>query len=130
MKVSKSQAAQARRIFSLCQVDGKIDGEKLRKAVTKISESKPRGYLELLTGLKRLIRLELESKQVTVTSAQDLDEETVGKLKKDLSSKYGDDLTFDFKTDASLLAGLKVRVGNDVWDGTVASRLKRLAETF
>ncbi len=130
MKVSKSNAAQARRIFNLCMENGAVNGDRLKKAIAKITETKPRGYLELLTGLKRLIRLELESKQVTVTSAHELDAETSDKLKKDLTGKYGNDLVFDFQIDPSLLAGLKVRVGNDVWDGTVASRLKRLAETF
>jgi len=107
-----------------------VNGDKLRKAVAKINETKPRGYLELLTGLKRLIRLELESKQVTITSAQALDDQAADKLKLDLTAKYGKDLVFAFQTNPELLGGLKVRVGNDVWDGTVASRLKRLAETF
>ena len=130
MKVSKTNAAQARRIFSLCQNDGKLDGGKLKQAVSRIKESKPRGYLEILAGIKRLVQLELASKQVTVHSAQPLDDATLNKIKSDLSTKYGNDLTFSFFNDPSHLGGLKVRVGNDVWDGTVASRLKRLAESF
>lgn len=130
MKISKANAAQARRIFALCKDGDKVNGENLRKAVAKISASKPRGYLEILAALKRLVRLEIESQQVTVVSAQELDAATTDRIKADLISKYGSDLSFEFKVDPSLIAGLKIRVGNDVWDGSVKSRLARLAESF
>ena len=130
MKVSKANATQARRIFAACSENGSINGEKLRSAVRKIAEVKPRGYLQILDGIKRLVRLENESREVLVESAEELTEETKIQIKSDLSSRYGDDLNYSYKTDPALLAGLKIRVGNDVWDGSVASRLKRLQEAF
>ena len=47
-----------------------------------------------------------------------------------LVAKYGDDLTFEYRVTPELLGGLKIRVGNDVFDGSVKGRLDRLAEAF
>ena len=130
MKASKANAAQARRIYNLCSSNGSVDGEKLRKAIATLKSTKPRGYLEILTALGRLVRLEIESRQVLVTSAEPLDGATQTKIKSDLNSKHGNDLSFEFKVDPTVLGGLVVRVGDDVWDGSVRSRLDRLAASF
>jgi F-type H+-transporting ATPase subunit delta len=45
-----------------------------------------------------------------------------------LQRKYGTDLTTEFVTTPELLGGLRIRVGSDVWDGSVRQRLQRLQE--
>jgi F-type H+-transporting ATPase subunit delta len=45
-----------------------------------------------------------------------------------LKSKYGDDLVTDFRVDPQLLGGMRIRVGSDVWDGSVRNRLERLQQ--
>jgi F-type H+-transporting ATPase subunit delta len=47
---------------------------------------------------------------------------------KNLKTKYGSDLTTEFIVDPRLLGGMRVRVGSDVWDGTVRNRLERLEQ--
>jgi F-type H+-transporting ATPase subunit delta len=43
-----------------------------------------------------------------------------------LKSKYGNDLSTEFQVDPQLLGGMRIRVGSDVWDGSVRNRLERL----
>ena len=45
-----------------------------------------------------------------------------------LKKKYGADLTSEFAVDPTLLGGVRVRVGSDVWDGTLRNRLERLQQ--
>jgi F-type H+-transporting ATPase subunit delta len=45
-----------------------------------------------------------------------------------LKKKYGNDLTTEFVVDPTLLGGVRVRVGSDVWDGTLRNRLERLQQ--
>lgn len=130
MKVSKVASQTARRIFRLCQAGGRLDEQKLALAVRKIATEKPRDYRGILTGLKRLVRLEIERRQVVVESAQPLDAATQQRVAANLTAKYGPDLSFEYRINPELLGGLKVRVGNDVWDGSVKGRLARLAEAF
>jgi len=130
MKVSKLAAQNARRIFRLCQVDGRLDEARLATAVRKVAADKPRGYRGILHSLQRLVRLELERRHVVVESAEELDPETRERIAAGLRAKYADELTFEYRVNPELLGGLKVRVGSDVWDGSVKARLARLEQAF
>lgn len=130
MKASKVATSTARRIFRLCSENGQMNEAHLRIAINKLSTEKPRDYRGILQVLKRLIQTEVASKQVTVESAAALNPNTAEQLATSLRQKYGQDLVFDFKTTPELLGGLKVRVGNDVFDGSVKSRLERLADSL
>ena len=80
--------------------------------------------------MKRLVRLEMERRRVIVESATDLDQPSRDRIISGLAVKYGVDLTFEFRVNPELLGGLKIRVGNDVFDGSVKGRLDRLAQAF
>ncbi|MGE9270342.1 MAG: F0F1 ATP synthase subunit delta [Verrucomicrobiales bacterium] len=130
MKISKVANFTARRIFRMCQTNGRIDDEKLLKVIRKIGADKPRDYRAILTALKRLVRLEQERRHVVVESAIELDEASRERVATGLAGKYGSDLTYEYRVNPELLGGLKVRVGSDVFDGSVKGRLDRLAQVF
>jgi len=130
MKISKVANAEARRIFRLCQTGGRLDEAKLSTAIKMIVAAQPRDYRGILSALKRLVRLELERRHVVVESAATLDAVEQQRVVSGLTTKYGSDLTFEYRVTPELLGGLKVRVGNDVFDGSVKGRLDRLAQAF
>ncbi len=130
MKISKVAATTARRLFGLCQTDGRLDDSKLRTVFTSLVESKPRDYRAILAALQRLTRLELERRKVTIESATELDEPTRHRVLDGLARQYGPDLVAEYQTNPELLGGLRIRVGNDVFDGSVKGRLDRLAAAF
>jgi F-type H+-transporting ATPase subunit delta len=130
MKVSKAATTTARRIFRMCLTAERLDETKLRTAVRRLAEHKPRNYRGVLYALKRLTRLELARRHVVVESAETLDEATRQRVTAGLTAKYGTDLTYEYRVTPELLGGLKVRVGSDVWDGSVQGRLDRLAQAF
>ena len=107
-----------------------LDEAKLSNAVKSLARSQPRDYRGILSALKRLVRLEMERRRVIVESAGDLDQASRDRIISGLAVKYGVDLTFEFRTNPELLGGLKIRVGNDVFDGSVKGRLDRLAQAF
>jgi F-type H+-transporting ATPase subunit delta len=130
MKISKVAANTARRLFGLCQTDGKLDETKLGTVVSKLVEAKPRDYRSILIALHRLTRLDSERRQVTIESAVELDAASRERVAKGLVPEYGSDLVFSYKVTPSLLGGLRIRVGNDVIDGSVQGRIDRLASAF
>ena len=130
MKVSREAATTARRAFRMCVEGDRVVDDKLRRVFKKIANVKPRGWQAILHELKRLTRIEMERRQVVVESAEILDAATQDRIKAGLTTKYGADLSFEFKVTPALLGGMRVRVGNDVWDGSVKSRLDRLANAF
>ena len=130
MKISKVAANTARRLFGLCQTGGRLDDAKLRTVFTSLAQTKPRDYRAILAALQRLTRLELERRKVTVESAVELDEATRQRVLAGLARQYGADLVAEYQVNPALLGGLRIRVGNDVFEGSVQGRLDRLAAAF
>ena len=130
MKISKAATVTARRIFRVCQTDGHLDEAKLGNAVRQLAEKKPRDFRGVLFAIKRLVRLEMERRRVVVESAAELDQVSRDRITSSLTVKYGSGLAYEFRTNPELLGGLKIRVGNDVFDGSVKGRLDRLANAF
>ena len=130
MKISKTAAVTARRLFGLCQSGGRLDDAKLRMVVSRLIEAQPRDYRAVLAALQRLTRLELDRRKVTVESAVELDAATRQRVLAGLAKPYGAGLVANYQTNPGLLGGLRIRVGNDVLDGSVQGRLDRLANAF
>ena len=116
----------ARSLFRACLVAGKLDASRVRAVTDTLATEKPRGYLAIMQSLVRLVRLELERRHVVIESASPLTEPEMTKLRDDITRTHGDDLTFDTAVRPELIGGLRVRVGSDVWDGSVRARLEAL----
>jgi F-type H+-transporting ATPase subunit delta len=130
MKVSKVAAATARRLFGLCQTAGRLDETKLRTVVARLIESKPRDYRAVLVALQRLTRLDADRRRVTVESAVALDDASRQRVVDGLAKAHGPNLSISYTVKPELIGGLRIRVGNDVLDGSVQGRLTRLANAF
>jgi F-type H+-transporting ATPase subunit delta len=130
MKVSKVAATTARRLFGLCQTSGRLDETKLRTVVARLIESKPRDYRAVLVALQRLTRLDADRRRVTVESAVALDDASRQRVVDGLAKAHGPNLTISYTVNPELIGGLRIRVGNDVLDGSVQGRLARLANAF
>jgi F-type H+-transporting ATPase subunit delta len=64
----------------------------------------------------------------TMVSADALNDADMQALTDAFSKKLGKKVTFDSKTDAALLAGVKVTVNGVTYDGTLRSQLHRLRD--
>ncbi len=62
----------------------------------------------------------------TVTAAAPLTDAQLKKLTETLTAQYGREPRIAVKVDPSVIGGLRVQVGDDVIDGTIASRLTEL----
>jgi len=128
MKLSKEVRKVSKELFQASFTSGQLDPEKVRGFVAQIVAGKPRHYVDLLKNYHRLIRLELDKRHAIIESAAELSQETSAQVLRDLKSKYGEGLTTDFRINPSLIGGLRIRVGSDVWDGSVRGRLDRLEQ--
>lgn len=130
MKISKVAAATARRLYGLCQVNGQLDDNKLRDLVSKLIAAQPRDYRAILASIQRLTRLETARREVLVESATVLTAADSQRVAAGLASEHGSNLIIQFKTNPELLGGLRIKVGDDVLDGSVQGRLDRLSKAF
>lgn len=130
MKASKEAVRAARKLMRLSFVDGKIDFERVSSMTKRIAKEKPRDYLGILNTYQRLLRLEVDKKHAIIESASTLADSDGKDIENNLRRKYGDDLTTEFKVSSDLIGGLRIRVGSDVWDGSVKARLQNLSNKF
>jgi len=127
MKINKEIRQLSREMLRASFTDGQLDAGRTRSLVDSLIEKKPRNYIDVLKNYRRLLRLELEKRRARVETASELDSTTSSEVVANLKKKYGSDLTAEFIVNPELLGGMRVRVGSDVWDGTVRNRLEQLA---
>ncbi len=130
MKISKPAQREARQLFRSCRVNGVLEEERVRQAVKLLLEKKPRGYLEILMRLCRLVKLDREQRAVRVESAVPLPPDLQNALAERIRSKYGAALELTFTQNPALIGGLRIQVGSDLYDGSIKTRLEKLAQSF
>jgi F-type H+-transporting ATPase subunit delta len=130
MKTSKQARREAKELFRACLVQGRLDEKRVRGAVQRVIEVKPRGYLPMLEHFQRLIQLEADRRKAQVESAVPLSSELQSRLTQNLAQQYGAGLNIGFSVNPALIGGVRVRVGSDILDGSIQGRLEALAEKF
>jgi len=130
MKISKQAQRDARQLFRSCLVNGRLDESRARQAVALLAERKPRGFVEILSRLHRLIKLDIELHTARVDSAVALPADVQAQVAARLKGIYGDGLDLSFGQDAALIGGLRIQVGSDLYDGSVKTRLENLEQSF
>jgi F-type H+-transporting ATPase subunit delta len=130
MKISKQARREAKELFRDCIVNGVMDENRIRNVVGKVAQLKPRGYFAILSHFQRLVKLEIERRTAKVESAAPLSPEVQADVKNKLGKLYGQGLNISFTQNPSLLGGLRIQVGSDVYDGSVQARLDNLVESF
>ena len=128
MKINKEMRRLSRELLRASFTDGRLDQGKVAALVQSLVTRRPRYYMDILEHYKRLLRLELQKRQAVIESAVALEEKVSKDIVARLKRRYGQDLATEFRVDPALLGGVRIRVGSDVWDGTVRDRLHRLEQ--
>lgn len=128
MKVSKETRQVSRALLRASFTNGQLDRGRISSLVQSLITEKPRDCVRVLEAYKRLLRLEVEKRHARIESAAELDQATREQIVANLRKKYSGDLTTEFAINPALLGGVRIRVGSDVWDGSVRNRLQRLQQ--
>jgi F-type H+-transporting ATPase subunit delta len=130
MKTSKQAQRSARELFRSCQVNGLLDEDRVRQVVALVLARKPRGCLEVLSRLQRLVKLDLEKRAARVESTTPLSPDLKAKVTKQLKKIYGAGMSISFDRNPALIGGLRIQAGSDLYDGSVKTKLAQLAASF
>ena len=126
MKITKQARRDAKQLFRSCLVNGLLDENRARQVVGQVIAQKPRGYVAILNHFQRLVKLDLERRTAVVESAVPVAPELQASVTRELSELYGQGLNISFTQNPSLIGGLRIQVGSDVYDGSVKARLAAL----
>jgi F-type H+-transporting ATPase subunit delta len=130
MKTTKQIDREARQLFRFCIVERNIDESRVRLVAQTVLQSRRRGYLLLLGRFKRLLEHEYARHKAEIETAVTLPSDLRAKVQKELTTVYGPGLTWQFVRNPALIGGMRIKVGSDVYDGSVQSGLTALARSF
>lgn len=126
MKITRETQTMARRLIRWCMVNGVLDESRIRRVAGKLGSGKLRNKLALLVAFTNLVKIHLGRRMATIQSAVPLTEEEKDRITRKLETRYGQGLTYDWSVDPGLIAGIRVKVSDDVSDGTVKARIASL----
>lgn len=130
MRTIKQVRREAKHLFRLCLVDGSLDEGRVRQVVQSVLLSKRRGYLTLARQFERLVKLEQLRHTAKVESAVQLPPDLQANVQANLVRVYGPGISTSFAESPALIGGMRIRVGSDVYDGSVKAGLAALEKSF
>ena len=117
----------ARQLFKLSLVDGAVSPERVAGVLAYVEKQKPANPVTVLRAYRRLIATELAKGQALVEHAGAVNDATLAGIAAALTRKYRRPVTASANANPALLAGLRVKVGDDVYESSVAGQLAALS---
>lgn len=93
-----------------------------------VNHGRMEGFEAILREFRRLLRGETGVDKAEWTSARPLDEGERREVEARIHELTGRRIEAEFREDASLLGGARLRIGSTIYDGSVRGRLEALRE--
>ncbi len=128
MASAKKQTQQlAKQFLQLSLVNGEVSAERVAGVLEYIEKHRPPHALAVLKDYHRRIAAEIARGQAVVEHAGPVTAALLPSIAAAMTQRYGRKITSVARRNDALLAGLRVRVGDDVFESSVAGQLAGLA---
>lgn len=116
----------ARRLFSMSLVDGVVSPEQVEGVLAYLEKHPPARPLAVLQTYRQLIARELAKSHAIVEHAGPITDGILRGVEGALTQKYRRHITATARHNAELIAGLRLRIGDDVYESSIAGQLEQL----
>ena len=127
MRADKKTKALAKQLFKLSLVNGAVSPAQVTGVLGYIEKNVPRHALALLQLYHRAIATELAKSNAVVEHAGPISDATLRSIEAAMTGRYARAVAATARPNPKLLAGLRVRVGSDVYESSVAGQLAALS---
>jgi len=124
---NKSAQLFARRLFDMSLVDDIVSAEHVEGVLAYIEKHAPANALQILQTYKKLIARELAKSHAVVEHAGPVTEGILRSIEGAFTQKYKRQVTVSSRHNAGLIAGLRMRIGDDVYESSIAGQLEQLS---
>lgn len=124
MKIPREAQRHARRLFDASFIEGCLDAKRSLAVADALIATRPRHGFQILKEFARLIRLEIQKHTALIESAVPLSEDSQAMIVTALKQR-DPQMEATTSINASLIGGTRIRLGSDVWDGTLLKRLEQ-----
>ncbi|KXU34129.1 ATP synthase F0F1 subunit delta [Cephaloticoccus primus] len=129
MAAAPTKASQqlARQLFALSLVNGLVAPAQVEGVLAYLEKHPPAQPLQVLQAYRRLVARELAKGEIVVEHAGPIGEGILRGLEGAFTQKYKRQVTARGVHNASLIAGLRLRIGDDVYEASIANQLAQLS---
>lgn len=128
MASAQKQIQQLAKQFYKLSFDGAtLSSDRVAGVLAYIEKHRPAHTVAVLKAYQRLIAAEVARGQAVVEHAGFAAASALDAIAAALAKKYGRPITWVAQRNDALIAGLRVRVGDDTYESSVASQLGTLA---
>jgi len=129
--MSKRQAQrEAKQLYRLCLINGLLDENRTRQVAGRVATAGYRACPLILAQFLRLVRLDRARHTANIESAAPLRADLLLAIEGGMARRYGPGLTTAAAVRPSLLGGVRIQVGSDVYDASVQAGLAALERSF
>ena len=118
----------AKKLVELSKEDGIVTESQVTEVLEALKKVQHRHHLTILKTYLHYIRREIAQQTAVVYTPSTLSDDTLKAVETTFTNHYNRPISAVLQQDDSLIAGVRVRIGDDVYDASVAGRLQRLAE--
>ena len=130
MKSGKQAKREAKQLARLCLVDDLLDENRTRNVAQRVAAAGYRDCPAILEHFLRLVKLDRARHTANIESATPLPADVQAAIQASLASRYGPGLNTVFAPRPSLIGGVRIQVGSDVYDGSLLAKLAALEKSF
>lgn len=130
MTRDKQITKYAKELLKISFEDGQFSEERASAVLQSLDKNPPRNYTSVLKIFLKLVKKEVANRTALVEHAGELSSTALSNIESKFSAHYGRKITAVASSNESLIAGLRVRIGCDVYDSSVAGSLRELQATL
>lgn len=118
----------AKSLVELSRENGVVTEPGVAEVLGGLKKAELRQKLLVLKTYLYYVRRAVAEQTAVIATPGALSPDTLSAIESSFSKLYARPISAATVADPSLIAGVRIRVGDDVYDASIAGRLKRLAE--
>lgn len=131
MTVDRRHRAIAKKLVDLSKDDdGLLSEDRVREVLKGLTDSRRAGLRGILKAYLFFVKREIRESSIRVEHAGELAPDVLESIREALSREYGRKLRVTEQANPELIAGVRIQVGDDVINNSVAGRLAALESTI
>jgi F0F1-type ATP synthase delta subunit len=129
MVVDKSIRDFVKKLLDYSIENGEVSAAKVKEVVKELTANPPRKIKAILTVYKKYIAREIAQHTATIEHGGPINQQAIDSVKAHLEKVAQRSIQVKTIENPDLLAGIRVTLGDDVFEDSAAFRLRPLAES-
>ena len=110
--------------------EGRVEPEKINQILTELKNEPTRRSLPILRKFLTLIKQKINTYEGSLEKFDSNADSSSNLISDNISQARGKKINLVIKENKSLIAGFRMRIGDDVYEDSIASRIARLKKSL